>query len=192
MKDKILIQQIQSGRKELLNDVIEKYYDEVLHFCIYQVHDNTSAYDLTQETFYRFIRCVDTYQYRNLKAYLIRIARNLCIDYWNKKSDTLNICGLEDGGELSAGSKDAQFERIENGMVLADMLARLPAEQREVVVMRYYSDLKLADISRILNVNLSTVKSRLRLGVMALKKIGMQDVYIEEEESAREKRYRGC
>lgn len=83
MQDKEIIRRIQQGNKELLRDVIEKYYDEILRFCIYQIKDPAYACDLTQETFYRFIRCVDTYQYKNLKKYLIAIARNLCVDYWH-------------------------------------------------------------------------------------------------------------
>lgn len=83
LQDKEIIRRIQQGNKELLRDVIEKYYDEILRFCIYQIKDPAYACDLTQETFYRFIRCVDTYQYKNLKKYLIAIARNLCVDYWH-------------------------------------------------------------------------------------------------------------
>lgn len=171
MNDKELIRQIQSGHKELLNDVIQRYYEDILHFCIYQIRDVSYAYDLTQETFYRFIRCVDTYQCRNLKAYLIRIARNLCIDYWRGRIDTIDIDGPELIDQMILTDKDKEFEKIENGMVLADFLSELSVEQREVVVMRYYCDLKIKDIAKILEVNLSTVKSRLRLGVLALKKI---------------------
>lgn len=171
MNDKELIRQIQSGHKELLNDVIQRYYEDILHFCIYQIHDVSYAYDLTQETFYRFIRCVDTYQCRNLKAYLIRIARNLCIDYWRGRIDTIDIDGPELIDQMILTDKDKEFEKIEDGMVLTDFLSELSVEQREVVVMRYYCDLKIKDIAKILDVNLSTVKSRLRLGVLALKKI---------------------
>lgn len=146
MKDKEIIQQIQSGHKELLNDVIERYYDDILHFCMYQIHDATYAYDLTQETFYRFIRCVDTYQYKNLKAYLIRIARNLCVDYWHGRVQTIDIDVQEPIEQVDSNGKSTQFEQLENGIVLADLLARLPVEQREVIIMRYYSEQKLADI----------------------------------------------
>lgn len=167
MTDKEIIKQIQSGRKELLHDVIERYYDDILRFCIYQLRDVSYAYDLTQETFYRFIRCVDTYQYKNLKAYLVQIARNLCVDYWHDKTDMIDI----EYQEIKVQDDRRPLEQIENEMVLTELLAKLPLEQREVIIMRYYSDLKLTDIAGILNVNLSTIKSRLRLGLKALKKI---------------------
>ncbi len=172
MQDKEIIRQIQKGHKELLRDVIEKYYDEILRFCMYQIKDPAYAYDLTQETFYRFIRCADTYRYKNLKGYLIAIARNLCVDYWHgtipeeplKEEDTPPEDHIR-----KAQDHDA-YEQLEDQMMLAQLLAEIPEEQREVIIMRYYNDLKYKDIAKILGVNLSTVKSRLRLGIINLQK----------------------
>lgn len=165
MKDKKLIQQIQKGNKELLNIVIEKYYDEILHFCIYHIKDVSASYDLTQETFYRFLRSVDHYEFRNLKGYLLTIARNLCVDYWKGKIATEPF---EDSGEKGSGVDE--YEKIENQVVLVEMLSRIPENQREVIVLRFYSEMKFSDIAKILGVNISTVKSRLRLGIRSLQK----------------------
>jgi len=55
-------------------------------------------------------------------------------------------------------------------MFLSELLSKLPHEQREAVILRYYNDLKLTEIAKIQGVGLSTVKSRLRLGVERLKK----------------------
>lgn len=165
MKNKKLIQQIQRGNKELLNTVIEKYYDEILHFCVYQVKDVSTSYDLTQETFYRFIRSVDRYEYGNLKGYLLTIARNLCVDYWKGKIATEPF---EDAGQKCCDIDE--YEGVENQMILVEMLSKLPEAQREVIILRFYSELKLSEISKILGVNISTVKSRLRLGIRSLQK----------------------
>lgn len=172
LQDKEIIRRIQQGNKELLRDVIEKYYDEILRFCIYQIKDPAYACDLTQETFYRFIRCVDTYQYKNLKKYLIAIARNLCVDYWhgNLPTEPLPEDDSLQNTEIRDNRNRDDYEHLEDQMMLAQLLSQIPEEQREVIVMRYYSDLKYRDIARILGVNLSTVKSRLRLGIANLQK----------------------
>lgn len=77
-RERELIRQIKAGKKELLEDVIAHYYDEILRYVIWQIRDPESACDLTQEVFCRFIRRVDRYEYRNLRAYLYAAARNLC------------------------------------------------------------------------------------------------------------------
>lgn len=176
MQDKEIIRQIQHGHKELLQDVIEKYYDEVLHFCMYQIRDTADAYDLTQETFCRFIRCVDTYECRNLKGYLLTIARNLCMDYLRNNRMIEPLARSESIGEISpqetnaaSGSPDA-YSQAEDQMLLSRLLCEIPAKQREVIVLRYYHELKYNEIAKILGVNLSTVKSRLRLGIRNLQK----------------------
>lgn len=171
MQEKEIIRQIQAGNKELLRDVVEKYYDEILRFCIYQIKNPAYAYDLTQETFYRFIRNIDTYRHKYLKGYLIAIARNLCVDYWheNLPAEPLEEDTLPEREIPKTGDPD-DYEQLEDRLMLAQLLSGIPAEQREVIIMRYYNELKLRDIARILGVNLSTVKSRLRLGIANLKK----------------------
>ncbi len=79
MEDKELIRRIQNGQKEYLNVIAEKYYDDIYYFCCYQCGSREDAFDLAQETFLRFIRYVEKYQYRNLKGYLLTIAMNTSI-----------------------------------------------------------------------------------------------------------------
>ena len=82
MNDRELIREIQRGKKEYLNDIAEKYYDDIYRFCCYQTGSCQDAGDLAQETFLHFIRSVEQFRYRNLKGYLLTIARNVCMDYF--------------------------------------------------------------------------------------------------------------
>lgn len=84
MDDKTLIKEIQNGKKEYLNDIAERYYDDIYRFCCYQSGSALDAYDLAQETFLKFIRYIDGYRYKNLKGYLLTIAMNVCRDYYHK------------------------------------------------------------------------------------------------------------
>lgn len=82
MDDRELVRRVQAGQKEYLNEIAEKYYDDIYYFCCYQTGSREDAYDLAQDTFLRFIRYVEGYRYRNLKGYLLTIAMNLCRNYW--------------------------------------------------------------------------------------------------------------
>ena len=95
-RERELIRQIKAGKKELLEDVIAHYYDEILRYVIWQIRDPESACDLTQEVFCRFIRRVDRYEYRNLRAYLYAAARNLCE---GKEPDARILCGEGKAGK---------------------------------------------------------------------------------------------
>lgn len=166
MTDKELIRKVQNGSKEALNMIVEKYYDEIYRFCLYLTGQETDSYDITQEVFLRFIKYVDSYEYRNLKGYLLIIARNLCRDYFHHKKDTWCI---EDNSYM--GAEDAGLNNLENQMVLWQALQQIPVKQREIIILRIYEELRFHEIARILGCNQSTVKSRFRLGLKSLRKI---------------------
>ena len=86
MDERQWIHAIQRGEKQYLQDIVEKYYDDVFRFCAFQTSSRDDAYDLTQETFLKFIRYVEGYHYRNLKGYLLTVAMNLCRDHMTEKS----------------------------------------------------------------------------------------------------------
>lgn len=165
MTDKELIRKVHNGSKEALNMIAEKYYDEIYRFCLYLTGQATDSYDITQDVFLRFIKYADSYEYRNLKGYLLIIARNLCRDYFHHKKD---LYCLDDA---LPGTEDTCLGNLENRMVLHHALAQLPVNQREIIILRIYEELKFHEIASILGCNLSTVKSRFRLGLKSLRKI---------------------
>ena len=85
MEDKELIYKIQHGNKELLEILIEKYYDDIYRFCYYKTGNSSLSYDLTQETFLKLIKYIGTYKHRRkFKSYLITIAMNVCNTYFDE------------------------------------------------------------------------------------------------------------
>ena len=133
MTDKELIRKVHNGNKEALSIIIDKYYDEIYRFCFYLTGYETDSYDITQEVFLKFIRYVDSYQYKNLKGYLLIIARNLCYDFFRHKKDNIQIEEIAE-----AGKDDMQIKSIENGLLIEQALLKISAEQREVIVLKIY------------------------------------------------------
>ena len=166
MTDKELIRKVHNGNKEALSIIIDKYYDEIYRFCFYLTGYETDSYDITQEVFLKFIRYVDSYQYRNLKGYLLIIARNLCSDFFRHKKDCIQIEEIAE-----TGKDDMQIKSIENGLLIEQALLKISAEQREVIILKIYEEFKFTEIAKMLGVNLSTVKSRYHLGLKKLRKI---------------------
>lgn len=166
MTDKELIHKVHNGDKEALNAIVRKYYDEIYRFCLYLTGQETDSYDIAQEVFLKFIRYVDSYRYKNLKGYLLMIARNACYDYFRQKKETVCIDEMEE-----SGTEDSQIARIEDEMLLRQALIGLSPLQREVVILRIYEELKYTEIAKILGCSLSTVKSRYFQGIKKLDKL---------------------
>lgn len=85
MTDRELIRQLRSGNKNALTGIVDRYYEDIYRFCLYLTADETESYDITQEVFLRFMKYISSYYYRNLKGYLLIIARNLCRDYFSRR-----------------------------------------------------------------------------------------------------------
>lgn len=165
MTDKELIRKVHSGDRDVFNLIAERYYDDIYRFCRYYTGQEADSYDITQEVFLRFIKYADSYQHYNLKGYLLMIARNLCRDYFFHRTDSLQLKEVPDCGEY-----DKAIEGLGDQLFLQKILKELPEQQREIIVLKIVGELKFREIAQITGCNLSTAKSRFRIGIAALKK----------------------
>lgn len=170
MNDKKMLRLIGQGKTEYLNEIACTYYDDIYRFCCFQTGDPEWAYDLTQETFLRFIRYVDSMKGGNIKGYLLTVAMNVCRDGWRQKGCCSRETAFEDG---LIAEKAALQEPVgaEERIVLHRALLSLPDFQREAIVLHYYYELKHREIARMTGCSISTVKSRIRQGCQKLKEL---------------------
>lgn len=172
--DFLLIQKMRQGEENAFDLFVRKHYEEILKYCHFHCPDLSYAEDLTQETFLHFFERLSDYHYiGKTRNYLYTIAGNLCKDYYKKKKE----CFLEDQGGGSQGSPaPSETEKILDKLSLEKALGALPIELREVIVLHYFHNLKLSEISRILQIGLPLVKYRMRAG-----KIKLEQLLKEEE-----------
>ena len=176
MKYEELIYNIQHGNKELLEKIIQKYYDDIYRFCYYKTGNASISYDLTQETFIKLIKYIGTYKHKGrLKSYLITIAINVCNTYFHQNKVVLEDL---DNNQTYNKTKLDEIEKIEQNDTILQTLNKLPEKQKEVIILRYYEDLKIKDISKILDEKVPTIKSRLRQGLEKMSRyLGKEDLY---------------
>lgn len=166
MRDSELIKRIKQGETDALDVLIEGHYDGIYRFCYYKLGDREAAYDCTQETFLHLLRYMDTYvEQKKFKAYLYRIAGNVCTDWFRKNSVQLA------GEELleTIVREDSELKRVELSDEVLRALQVISPAQRDVVILHFLYDFKLREIAQIINVPMSTVKSRLKQGMDKMK-----------------------
>lgn len=158
MDDEKLIQKIKSGETDALDELIQKYYKDIYTYCYHRVGYKSDAQDLTQEVFLHFCRNFDSYTQRGkCKNYLYVIAHNLCINAIQKKTPIPS----EEVEKESLSDKDNLRDDFETAESVKAALSELPEEQKEVIMLRFYQDLKLREIAQIMNSGLSVTKYRL-------------------------------
>ncbi|MBD5505282.1 MAG: RNA polymerase sigma factor [Lachnospiraceae bacterium] len=143
----------------MLEKIIRKYYDEIFRYCYHHVASRAMAEDLCQDTFVSFIEHYE--EYRDIgktRNYLYTIAKNKCRDCYKKKTPLY----MEELPEPEAA------ERIEETIVIRQMVMSLPEEFREAVTLRYFQNLRYKDIAVILKISPSLAKYRVKKGLELL------------------------
>lgn len=155
------------GKEERLRQMMEQYGDGILRMCALYLGDAALAQDMAQETFLKAYRHMDTFRGESSeKTWLTRIAINLCKDElrrpWRRHVD-----GTKPVEDVLTAATDGPSP--EDDTVLRAVMALRPKE-REAILLRYYQQLKLEEMSRVLNVPKGTVTSRLNRAKRGLRK----------------------
>lgn len=152
MTSKNLIASAQRGDDRAQAALYEKYYADVYRYCAYRVGSLHYAEDLTQDTFLRFFRYHGDTQLKNIKAYILKIASNVCTSHLSHHQSTVEL------GESTAAIYD---DVTDDQMAVRRAISALPDEYREVIILYYYNNLRTSKIAQMQSVPVSTVKTRL-------------------------------
>ena len=133
--DFLLLQRMKRGDENAFDVFVRKYYKEILNYCNYHCPDTSTAEDLTQETFLRFFEKLSYYRYMGKTKKSAMPSRHTLV--------LPTSCLL-------------------NRLTIKAALDRLPAELREVIILYYFQELKLTEISSTLQIGLPLVKYRVK------------------------------
>ena len=138
--------------------LMRQYEKEVLKVCTVYLRDLTLAEDATQETFFKAYKAMDRFQGGSSeKTWLMRIAINTCKDIrrgaWFRHTDR-NI-------SLDKLPEPAVPPQADSVLITLEVM-RLPAKEREVVLLRYYQNMTLAEVAQVLGISATAVAKRLK------------------------------
>lgn len=151
-----------TDRRRALGFTVEKYRDRLFQHALYIVKSPEGAADVVQEVFIKAMREPRLFEADfRIKAWLFRVTSNLCFNIVRDRRRRGAILEAEPQRVSSeADQLDGVFHGQRQRVILAAM-ERLSPEHREILSLRYYSDLSYAEIAEVLEVALGTVMSRL-------------------------------
>ena len=174
--DQELIELVNEGDPAAFEALYRRYRDWVYHLAWRFTGNEQDALDVLQETFTYLLGKFSGFSLTaSMTTFLYPAVKHLSIAVRNKSRRFTS--DEEILGEIAApGLKDAQGSRSE----LAAVLAVLPDEQREVLLMRFVDDMTLQEIATALNIPIGTVKSRLHHALKRLRQDRRtQDYFLE-------------
>ncbi|GAA0103984.1 RNA polymerase sigma factor [Paraclostridium sordellii] len=182
--DEKLIKELIKGNESSMEILVKRYYDLVYSFIYRNTSDYNTTYDITQDVFIKMMKNIDKYQIENgkFKSWLLKIAVNTTKDYFRSKIYKQRIQSYDiDSHEIEDKANVVDIlSKKEEAIKIKEAIKNLPKLQREAVILKYYNDLKIKEISNITGENENTIKSRLFNGVKNLKKLLGGDNYEEQ------------
>lgn len=180
--DKALMLQLQAGDLSSFDILVKRWEKPLLNYCYRMVNGMALAEDLRQEVFLRIYRSAKTYRpTAQFSTWMYRIATNLCLDtlakQQRKKERSIDSSleseyeGFDERLIDPSDTPDAVVLKKEIKDRVRSALARLPENQRVVVTLRHYNDMKFHEIAEILECPISTVKSRMAAALERLNKM---------------------
>jgi RNA polymerase sigma-70 factor (ECF subfamily) len=193
--DEALMTRYQRGDLGAFSVLVDRHKTPLFNFMLRQIRTPPVAQDLTQEVFLRIIESAGSFKHEaKFTTWAYTIARNLCIDHLRKASYRRHPSLDHQGGDGSEGptlgdqvadlhprastERSAISSEIQVKVIAA--VEGLPAEQREVFLLRHVANLAFQEIAVITGTPENTVKSRMRYALERL-----QEALTEFEEYAR-------
>ncbi|MGH1387560.1 RNA polymerase sigma factor [Kordia sp.] len=179
LQDSVLVSNYIKGDECALGVLIERHKQRIYSFIYSKVLDRDITEDIFQDTFIKVIRTLKKGNYNEEGKFLpwvMRISHNLVIDHFRKNnrmpkydnSGDFNIFSVLSDNDLNAES------RIIKNQVETDvrrLVDELPADQKEVLLMRMYQDLSFKEISEKTGVSINTALGRMRYALINLRKV---------------------
>jgi RNA polymerase sigma-70 factor (ECF subfamily) len=137
------IRRAQEGDREALGFLYARYADNVCGYVRSIVHDQHEAEDITQQVFAKLIHVIGKYEERDVPffAWILRVSRNVAVDHIRRRRaiPVEEVRATYDHGDGYVGA-----ERLRD---LQEALARIPHDQREVLVLRHFAGLSPTEIA---------------------------------------------
>lgn len=184
LNDQQLIDFYLAGDESAFSSLLHRHKAKIYSSIYMFTKDRELADDLFQDVFIKIIDTLRKGKYNHEGKFLqwaLRISYNMCVDQFRRSKrrtkvsatesfDIFDVLESEDPNMEMSMMRDQTYDRVRT---LVDLL---PAEQREVVILRHYADMSFKEIACLTDVSINTALGRMRYALINIRKM------IEEKE----------
>lgn len=180
VSDELLMQRLRDGDSSAADELVRRHCQPLLRYLQRLTGRDHLAEELHQQTWLSVLDHAGKFNVGasggGFKAWLYRIATNKANDHWRAHGREGRVKqGLRLIIEEQAPESGLKLEATEQAEKLKRAIERLPENQRQVLIMRYYSGMKFVDIARALGCPLNTALGRMHNATLKLKQM-MEEV----------------
>ena len=176
ISDEDLMLSYRDGNQVAFETLYSRHKGGIYRFLLSKCKNNKNlAEELHQDVWMKLIAAKDRYEVKaKFTTYLYQLACNRFIDYYRREKtsgqyfQSFDNCDTESIQEQSRKQPEIQAELQQQVEYLADLLDKLPVEQRDAFILKEESGLSIHEIAEVMSINPETAKSRLRYAVNKL------------------------
>jgi RNA polymerase sigma factor (sigma-70 family) len=166
--------QVRAGQLDKMGLLFERYHRALFAFFYHSSGNATASEDLVQNVFYRMLKYRHTFTGEGeFRTWMYHLARNVLADAAKKEKPAAHHHDVADWAEKLAGGTlaDAALHQTQDVALLHQALGQLSAEQREVLVLSRFQELKYEQIAQLLDTTVGAIKVRAHRALGQLKHI---------------------
>lgn len=173
-----LLQDFAAGRPDASRQLIASLAPRLLAFATRMLGDKVEAEDVVQETFLRLWRIAPDWRRgeARVSTWAFRVASNLAIDRLRRTGRVEDIADAPEPLDETPAA-DARLAAAERAAALDAALMRLPARQRQAIVLRHIEGLANPDVAAVMQISVEAVESLTARG-----KRGLRDLLMPQKE----------
>jgi RNA polymerase sigma factor (sigma-70 family) len=175
-QDNELVKLVKEGDRDAFRNLVIKYQTLIVAICFKIVRNKSEAENIAQETFIQIFKSIHTYDNKNFKLWIGKIATNKSID-WKRKYKNENILNVVEFNEnlvVNQNIKDDMINKLiqkEDIERVKEILNKIPEKYSKIIKKYYFYNKSYKEISVEENISIKTVESRLYRGKKNIKKI---------------------
>ena len=180
LPDAILVNKYIAGDENSLAILVERHQSKIYGYIYSKVSNRDITEDIFQETFFKVIHSLKSKkQYKEEGKFLpwvLRISNNLIVDKFREDKKMPLKRDSEDFSVFTfikdnAPNIEKKIIKNQVDIDLKKIIQKLPHDQKEVLMMRYYSDMSFKEIAELTGVSVNTTLGRMRYAISNLRKI---------------------
>ncbi|MGA0559515.1 RNA polymerase sigma factor [Larkinella sp. VNQ87] len=166
--------QVKDGNLEKMGLLFERYHRALFGFLYHMTGQTDTSEDLVQNVFYRMLKYRHTFTGEGeFRTWMYHLARNVLADHVRKNKPSRHQYDVADFVEKIGGgtAADEALQKEQELASLHDALRRLCPENREILILSRFQELKYEEIARILDTTEGAVKVRVHRAMHELKRL---------------------
>ncbi|MBB6713341.1 sigma-70 family RNA polymerase sigma factor [Clostridium gasigenes] len=170
MLDELMVRKAIKGDEDSFMVLVNQCKEQIYRTAYAYVKDENLALDIVQETVCKaFVSISKLREPKYFNTWIIKIAMNISISAYKKNQKV--VC-MEQGELLNKVGVD---EDNNEKLYLLQAIDTLPDKHKDIIILKYFNDLTIQEISKVLDMPLGTVKTYLNKGLIALR------IYMKKE-----------